>query len=134
MKRSSWKKSFINYLLICKLQKKRKKLKKIKKIKRIKIKKINNEKNIGLKKIINSNKKEKEIKKFQKRKKKKLKSKNKTFLYIMERNSTILPKMVGKTYFIHTGKIFVKLQIKKSMVGFKFGSFVLTRQKYIFKK
>ncbi len=44
------------------------------------------------------------------------------------RNTIILPKMVGLTIFIHTGKEFKQIIITEEMVGHVLGEFALTRQ------
>ena len=49
---------------------------------------------------------------------------------IWSRRSVILPKLVGKQYFIYNGKTFIPLFIKENHLGFKFGEFAFTR-KYI---
>jgi len=45
------------------------------------------------------------------------------------RNSIIFPIFVGTTFSIYNGKKFVNIQIHESMVGSKFGDFVVTRKK-----
>jgi len=44
------------------------------------------------------------------------------------KNSTILPKFNGTTFKIYNGTI------NESMIGHKFGEFVQTRKKFLFKK
>ena len=48
---------------------------------------------------------------------------------IWSRRSIILPFFVDKNVEIYNGKTFVKLLVKKSMVGWKFGDFIFTRKK-----
>jgi small subunit ribosomal protein S19 len=48
---------------------------------------------------------------------------------IWSRRSVILPKLVGKQYFIHNGKTFISLKVTEDMVGHKFGEFASTRKK-----
>jgi small subunit ribosomal protein S19 len=48
---------------------------------------------------------------------------------IWSRRSVILPKLVGKQYFIYNGKIFISLKVTEDMVGHKFGEFASTRKK-----
>lgn len=45
------------------------------------------------------------------------------------RDMIILPKMVGKTIRIHTGKDFQMVQIQEEMIGHYFGEFALTRKR-----
>lgn len=52
----------------------------------------------------------------------------------ISRKSSIIPKFVGKTFQIHSGKTFLKVTILKNMIGHKFGEFVPTRTKFAFKK
>ena len=53
---------------------------------------------------------------------------------LSDRAATILPNFVGKTLNIHNGFGYIKLIIKKEMVGYKLGEFAPTRKKFIFKK
>lgn len=55
-------------------------------------------------------------------------------LYNISRNSEIIPKFLGLTFKIYNGKEFVELTVTDSMIGHKFGEFVFTRAKFIFKK
>ena len=50
------------------------------------------------------------------------------------RRSTIYPAAVGLKLQIHNGKNLVLRKIKPEMVGYKFGSFILTRKPFKFKK
>ena len=50
------------------------------------------------------------------------------------RNYKITPFIVGKSFKVHTGKIFLKIYITDEMVGHKIGEFVSTREKFMFKK
>lgn len=43
------------------------------------------------------------------------------------RDMIILPEMVGKTIQIHNGKEFVRVEIKPTMIGHRFGEFAPTR-------
>nr|YP_009239035.1 ribosomal protein S19 [Monsonia emarginata]AML26859.1 ribosomal protein S19 [Monsonia emarginata] len=43
------------------------------------------------------------------------------------RASTIIPAMVGYTIYIHNGKVHLPIPITHSMLGFKLGEFVPTR-------
>lgn len=51
----------------------------------------------------------------------------------MGRSSKIMPAYLGHVFKIHNGRIFVELLISENMIGHKFGEFVFTRAKYIFK-
>ena len=52
---------------------------------------------------------------------------------LINRSSKIVPNFLGNTFKIHNGKSFVELIVSKNMIGHKFGEFVFTRTKYIFK-
>ncbi|GAA9126540.1 30S ribosomal protein S19 [Helicobacter pylori] len=43
------------------------------------------------------------------------------------RRSTILPEMIGFTYNVHNGRIFVPVYITENHVGYKLGEFAPTR-------
>lgn len=49
-------------------------------------------------------------------------------IYIWSRSSTIPESLNGKIVFVHTGKEFKKIFIKRSRIGFKFGEFALTKK------
>ena len=53
---------------------------------------------------------------------------------VFSRSSIILPSFVNRTFNVHNGKSFVKIKIKKPMVGYKFGSFVQTKNNTQYKK
>lgn len=55
-------------------------------------------------------------------------------LYLMSRNSEILPKFVGIDFKIYNGKKYFTFIPTNSMIGHKFGEFVPTRAKFNFKK
>lgn len=63
-----------------------------------------------------------------------LNKKKLTKIFNIERKSTIVPKFVGLTFTVHSGKELKELVISKEMVGHKFGAFIPTRAKYVFKK
>lgn len=46
---------------------------------------------------------------------------------VMSKNSKIINSFIGLTFNIYTGKTFLKLEITKEMVGYKFGEFIFTR-------
>jgi ribosomal protein S19 len=50
------------------------------------------------------------------------------------RNSVVLPFLIGYTIQIHNGKFFIPLIIREEMLGCKFGEFVSTRLRHIYKK
>lgn len=43
------------------------------------------------------------------------------------RRSTILPEMIGLTFQVHNGKMFIPVYINENMVGHKLGEFSPTR-------
>jgi ribosomal protein S19 len=55
-------------------------------------------------------------------------------LPLLSRNYDVTSKTVGLTCNVHSGKIFVKLNITDKMIGHKVGEFVPTREKFVFKK
>jgi small subunit ribosomal protein S19 len=52
----------------------------------------------------------------------------------ISRNSSIIPKFIGETFEVHTGKTFRKVTVTKEMLGHKFGEFSKTRVDFEFKK
>ena len=52
----------------------------------------------------------------------------------ISRNSSIIPKFVGHTFEVHTGKNFRSITVTKEMLGHKFGEFSKTRANFEFKK
>lgn len=52
----------------------------------------------------------------------------------ISRNSSIIPKFIGQTFKVHTGKSFKEITITKEMLGHKFGEFSRTRADFVFKK
>ena len=44
------------------------------------------------------------------------------------RRSTIVPEMVGHTFEVHNGKLFIQVFVSESMVGHKLGEFAATRK------
>lgn len=60
--------------------------------------------------------------------------KKKKSLPTISRASTIIPKFIGLTFEVHTGKTFLEVSVLKEMVGHKFGEFSPTRAKFSFKK
>ena len=52
----------------------------------------------------------------------------------MSRSSSIIPKFIGQTFKVHTGKSFTEVTVTKEMLGHKFGEFSKTRSEFAFKK
>nr|YP_009688009.1 ribosomal protein S19 [Haslea nusantara]QDX17599.1 ribosomal protein S19 [Haslea nusantara] len=52
----------------------------------------------------------------------------------ISRNSSVLPKFIGLTFQVYSGKIYKKVIVNKDMVGHKFGEFSQTRAIFSFKK
>lgn len=55
-------------------------------------------------------------------------------IYINQKNYNILPEYENYIFFIYNGKNYFKLKIKKKMIGYKFGEFINTRKRHIYKK
>ena len=60
--------------------------------------------------------------------------KSKSNTYIWARNAVILPIFVGKTVYVYNGRQFGRLNVTQDMLGHKFGEFVQTRTRHVFKK
>ncbi len=58
----------------------------------------------------------------------KLKSGDKTVIKTWSRGSEIEPEMVGYTFGVYNGKIFISVTIKEEMVGHHLGEFSPTRK------
>jgi small subunit ribosomal protein S19 len=58
----------------------------------------------------------------------KLKVGSKDIIKTWSRDSTITPEMVGFTFGVHNGRIFVDVLVTEDMVGHKLGEFSLTRK------
>lgn len=43
------------------------------------------------------------------------------------RTSTIIPEMIGHTFNVYNGKVFIPVYVTENMVGHKLGEFVPTR-------
>lgn len=52
----------------------------------------------------------------------------------LKRNCEIMPNHINKIFKIHTGKNYNEVTVTKEMIGHKFGEFVFTRAKFIYKK
>lgn len=59
---------------------------------------------------------------------------NKNKIVHVSRNSEIVPRFIGFTFKIHTGKKYTNLTVTTHMIGHKFGEFVFTRAVFAFKK
>ena len=55
-------------------------------------------------------------------------------VYLMTRNSTILPSYIELNFKFNNEKIFNQIKITESKVGYKFGEFSPTRVRFVFKK
>lgn len=44
------------------------------------------------------------------------------------RAATIMPEMIGFTFGVHNGKIFISVKVTEEMVGHRLGEFSLTRK------
>lgn len=60
--------------------------------------------------------------------------KKKQYTKIINKNLTILPEYNNYSVSVYNGKHFINLIIKDKMFGFKFGEFINTRKKHIYKK
>lgn len=60
--------------------------------------------------------------------------KKKQWIKIYNKNLTILPEYIDHFVNVYNGKIFVNIKINEKMIGFKFGEFINTRKKHIYKK
>ena len=50
----------------------------------------------------------------------------------VSRNTTILPKFIGKVFEVYNGNNFTTVLITEEMVGHKFGEFSNTRKRFVF--
>ena len=55
-------------------------------------------------------------------------------IQLFNKNLTILPEYLHKTFAIYNGKKFFKIKVKENMIGYRFGEFIFTRSKYSYKK
>lgn len=60
--------------------------------------------------------------------------KKQQWIKITNKNLTILPEYNNHSVSVYNGKIFINLIINDKMIGFKFGEFINTRKKHIYKK
>ena len=62
------------------------------------------------------------------------KNKKRLVTHLMSKDSDILPKFVGLQFAVYNGHKNVNVLVSEEMVGHKFGEFVNTRAKFVFKK
>ena len=60
--------------------------------------------------------------------------KKKQWIKIINKNLTILPEYNNYSVSVYNGRTFITLKINNKMIGFKFGEFINTRKKHIYKK
>ena len=60
--------------------------------------------------------------------------KKKQWIKITNKNLIILPEYNNYSVSVYNGKQFINLLINNKMIGFKFGEFINTRKKHIYKK
>lgn len=65
---------------------------------------------------------------------KKLKEEKKEKELLKTKNLQILPEYIDTFIKVYNGKKQIPLKISKEMVGYKFGEFIYTKQKFIYKK
>ena len=55
------------------------------------------------------------------------KSGKKSVIKTWSRRSTVIPEMIGHTFAVHNGNIFIPVYVTENMVGHKLGEFAPTR-------
>jgi len=58
----------------------------------------------------------------------------KKWIKIDNKNLTIIPEYINYFVNVYNGKTFINIKINEKMIGFKFGEFINTRKKHIYKK
>jgi small subunit ribosomal protein S19 len=58
----------------------------------------------------------------------------KQWIKIYNKNLVILPEYIDHFVNIYNGKTFINIKINEKMIGYKFGEFINTRKKHIYKK
>ena len=58
----------------------------------------------------------------------------KKIIFLLKKDLLILPEYVNRFFNVYNGKTFIKLKIQEGMVGYRFGEFINTRKKHIYKK
>lgn len=48
---------------------------------------------------------------------------------IWSRRSTVLPQLIGGSYLVYNGKVFIPVKVSEEMTGHKFGEFATTRKR-----
>lgn len=62
------------------------------------------------------------------------KENNVKFIYTRSRSSTITFDFIDLMVYIYNGKKYFPLRINEDMLGYKFGDFIFTKKKMVFKK
>lgn len=57
-----------------------------------------------------------------------------TLLKILSRNSLIADSLIDTKISVYNGKSFINIFVNNLKVGYKFGQFVYTRKKFLYKK
>jgi len=52
----------------------------------------------------------------------------------ISRKFDVTPKLIGKSFYVHTGLKVLKITFSNEMINYKIGEFVTTRSKFEFKK
>jgi small subunit ribosomal protein S19 len=60
--------------------------------------------------------------------------KKKNWIKIFNKNLTIMPQYIDYIYNIYNGKTFINIKVTKDMIGYKFGEFINTKKRHIYKK
>jgi ribosomal protein S19 len=58
----------------------------------------------------------------------------KQWIKIFNKNLIIMPKDIDYIYYIYNGQTFIKIKIIQDMIGYKFGEFINTKKRHIYKK
>jgi ribosomal protein S19 len=53
---------------------------------------------------------------------------------LLLRSEVIIPEFIGTEFAVYTGKVYARLFVKKEMVGFKVGEFILTKKNKKYRK
>lgn len=53
---------------------------------------------------------------------------------ILNKNLIILPEYINFFFYIYNGHKYIYLKIYENMIGYRFGEFIYTKKKHIFKK
>lgn len=63
-----------------------------------------------------------------------LRQKRGSSIQIRRKDQTIVAAMIGRGYFVHNGKKFIKKSVTMDDLGYRLGDFIYTRIKHIYKK